>query len=161
MTSFAKKENTTAASSAIVAASDESRDEGGFLILETNYRVYAYTGWYMRQTACSARPKTYAKTISLVSVSARLPSSNCCPEFVYTTQVTVSEHGVWSHYTRERSKCVFEWNYSRTGKGKTAKLQNWTVPPDTICEKLADSLSFFFRVHPRSYRICKLMHILR
>lgn len=45
MTSLSKKENMTAASSAMVAASDESRDEGGFLILETNYRVYAYTGW--------------------------------------------------------------------------------------------------------------------
>lgn len=40
----AKKETGTAASSAIVAASNESHDEGGFLILETNYRVYAYTG---------------------------------------------------------------------------------------------------------------------
>jgi hypothetical protein len=44
VTSFTKKETGTAASNAMVAASDESHNEGGFLILETNYRVYAYTG---------------------------------------------------------------------------------------------------------------------
>ncbi|KAG2179549.1 hypothetical protein INT44_006396 [Umbelopsis vinacea] len=43
VTSLSKKETGTAASSAMIAAAEESHDEGGFLILETNYRVYAYT----------------------------------------------------------------------------------------------------------------------
>lgn len=76
----------------------------GFVILETNYKLYAYTGILKICWLCCS----HTQLIRLY----RFTASNCRVEFICAAAISIQEHGDRSYHKRQYSKCVDEGHHS-------------------------------------------------
>lgn len=72
-----------------IMAGQQSEQEG-FIVVETNYRVYAYTG----ATICSLHNAVHGR---LTGLFCRLAASNSHSESILHSQLSVCQYGGWRH----------------------------------------------------------------
>lgn len=68
---------------------DDDESDQGFVILETNYRVYAYTGMRITTTHITNTDVTLC----------RIAFTNRCTQSICATPITISKHGCRCHYS--------------------------------------------------------------
>jgi transcription initiation factor TFIIH subunit 4 len=101
---------TNASQLPLMSNNQDSEEEKGFVILETNYKVYAYTSECCRELRCSVRRMSLTLYVSRQQTTHRRPESVC--EY----PIEVSKPSDWNHHSRQCKRSAEERHRGRASE---------------------------------------------